>query len=175
MKKTHNGLSVSLKDGKYTAIPVSLNNKSHYWKPEFQHPLIANAPHSCPSVTVDSNANPTQADYKAVGELGYELLSKSSMISKTKLPKKELEKLQSELETIHRLADDPSVPTDRREFFKKFTLPHPKEMPEAWRVCGWFKKRVLLIWGIKGNSYSTFLPQTSVSRNWDDKIGRAHV
>ena len=174
MEKKPNGLHVPLKDSKYCQLTVSRNNPSHYWKPEFQYPLLRDIPYSFPEAFPDNENAPQNVDFRAVGPLGYELLSKSSPVGNTRIPKCELEKLQQDLEIIHQLAEDPAVPTDRREFYKQFSLPHPATMPEAWRVSGRFKKRLLLIWGIKSrnDAESTFLPQTSISEKWDDSRSR---
>ena len=174
MQKGTDGIHVPLVDSKYSPLTISLNNQSHYWNPDFQLPLLTEAPDSFPVASPDNSVTPRQVDFHSVDMFGSEMLSKSSSSAEVRIPRRELKKLQQKLESIHQLAEDQSIPADRREFFKKFTLPHPMMMPEAWRVCGRFKKRLMLLWGIKGrnNDASVFLPQTRFSEKWDDSGSR---
>ncbi len=168
------GLRFSLKS-EYRPMTISARNSRKCWEPDFQLSLREVAGDTYP-----------QADYELGGEdphvvfskvrFGRELLKRSKDYDQSKPSSTEVARVQGQIEQIHALANDPNVPSDRREFFRDFRLPDPKAMPECWRTMGFFRKRLHILWGMeKVGKNATFLPSSKNSLEWADGKNRKKV
>ena len=169
-----NGLRFSLKS-EYRPMTISPLNPRICWEPEFQYALRGMAGDTYP-----------QADYVLEGadphvifskiNLGLDILKHSKSYDQRKPSTSEVARVQEQIEQIHALANDPNIPTDRREFFRNLQLPNPRYMPECWRTTGFFRKRLYVLWGLtKGGKHSTFLPASGNAGDWSDKQSRVSL
>lgn len=156
-------------------MTISAFNSCKCWEPEFQYALREIAGDTYP-----------QADYVLEGvdphvvfskiNMGIDVLLNSKPYDQRKPSASEVARVQEQIEQIHALANDPNVPTDRREFFRNFQLPNPQYMPECWRTTGFFRKRLHVLWGLtKGGQHSAFLPASRNAGDWNDKQSRVSL
>lgn len=168
------GIRFSLKND-YRPMTIAPLNSRKCWEPEFQYALRRIAGDTYP-----------QADYMLDGadpyvlfskvRLGMDVLKNSKSYDQRKPSSSEVARVQAQIEQIHELANNPSIPTDRREFFRNFQLPNPRYMPECWRTAGFFRKRLYVLWGLsKGYKHSTFLPVSVNARDWHDQSDRVSL
>ena len=168
------GIEVDLGND-YFPARVSLTNPSLCWDNDYQTSLRAVAQEVCsergdtyPFVQVTpSGLNPvTKATFLAVDpESNKELLCKTKSILYSRIPKREVELLQRIIDHIHEQANNEAIPSERREFFRNFSLPDPVKMPECWRVSGWWNRKLYILWGLeKRTQYGrgTFMPSSAV-------------
>lgn len=169
-----NGLKFSLK-GEYRPMTISPLNPRKCWEPEFQYALRGIAGDTYPQADyVLEGADPHVVFSKI--NLGMDILKNSKSYDQRKPSTSEVARVQEQIEQIHALANDPNIPTDRREFFRNLQLPNPRYMPECWRTTGFFRKRLHVLWGLtKGGKHSTFLPASGNAGDWNDKQSRVSL
>ena len=162
-------------NGEYRPMTISPLNPRKCWESEFQYALRGIAGDTYP-----------QADYVLEGDdphvvfskinLGMDILKNSKSYNQRKPSTSEVVRVQDQIEQIHALANDPNIPTDRREFFRNLQLPNPRYMPECWRTTGFFRTRLHVLWGLtKGGKHSTFLPASGNAADWNDKQSRVSL
>ena len=169
-----NGLRFSLK-GEYRPMTISPINPRICWEPEYQYALRGIAGDTYPQADyVLDGADPHVVFSKI--NLGMDILKNSKSYDQRKPSTSEVARVQEQIEQIHALANDPNIPTDRREFFRNLQLPNPRYMPECWRTTGFFRKRLHVLWGLtKGGKHSTFLPASGNAGDWSDKQSRVSL
>ena len=170
-----NGLKFSLQ-GEYRPLTISPRNARKCWEAEFQFALRNIAGDTYPQAVYELEGRDPHVEFAKVNQLGMELLKRSMPFDRRKPSRSEVRRVQDQIEQIHAMANNGSIPADRREFFKNFQLPNPLYMPECWRTTGFLRKRLYIIWGLaKGQKQSTFLPATENSKDWDDSQDRVSV
>lgn len=166
------GLEFPLK-GKYRPLTVSQSNAHKCWEPEYQFALREIAGETYPQAEHEPSGESPSVTFSRTNKFGFETLRQSLPLNVRRPSAAELGRVQSEIERIHELANDPDIPSDRREFFRGFQLPDPRQMPECWRTSGFFRKRLSIIWGLaKEGKNSTFLPASAASAKWGDRAER---
>ena len=111
------------------------------------------------------NYNPRDGEVRFVSpdDDGHDVLPSSRSLKETTLPAREIRRLKNALERFHERALDNSVREDVRNFFRQFKIPSPKVMPEAYRIVGRFRKRLVVCWGYETVDGSSILPLTKVA------------
>ncbi len=89
---------------------------------------------------------------------GKKLVNTRSFASTT-IPAREIRRLESALAIFHEWALDRSTRGDMRDFYRNFKIPVPTELPEAYRIVGKFRKRLVVCWGY-GSEDKYVLPMT---------------
>ena len=169
-----NGLKFSLK-GEYRPLTISPLNPRKCWEPEFQYALRGIAGDTYPQADYELEGTDPHVVFTKIN-LGMDILKKSKSYDQRKPSTAEVVRVQEQIEQIHALANDPNIPTDRREFFRNLQLPNPRYMPECWRTTGFFRKRLHVLWGLaKGGKHSTFLPASANAGDWNDKQNRVSL
>ena len=169
-----NGLKFSLKD-EYRPMTISPLNPHKCWELEFQCALRRIAGDTYPQADyVLEGADPYVVFRKI--NLGVDVLRNSKSYNQRRPSASEVARVQEQIEKIHAMANDSTIPMDRRDFFRNLQLPSPIDMPECWRITGLFRKRLHILWGLsKGNKNSTFLPASANAGNWNDKESRVSI
>ena len=113
------------------------------------------------------NYNPRDGEVRFVSldDNGHDVLPSSRSLKETTLPAREIRRLKNTLERFHECALDNSVREDVRSFFRQFKIPSPKEMPEAYRIVGRFRKRLVVCWGYETVDGSSILPLTKIAED----------
>ena len=107
---------------------------------------------------------------------GNDVLKKSSSLRDKSIPRCCLKKLQAAIDLMHIWADDPRVPTEKREFCRQFRLPDPKKDPDAYRMSGGlFSCKLHVLWGYEKAGSKAFLPKSRISEKWDDAASREDI
>ena len=174
MKK---GFRLLIKNGKYKPLTITHQSPKMCWEDEFKEALrsaqCAIKEDVFPEVEFDGESVVVFRKYNTQGR---EILGKSSDIRKCPVSKKEIRRLEKVLAKLHETANDPEMPTDKRDFFKNFRLPDPMRMPECWRVTGLFKKRLYILWGLdRAENGGTFLPASKRTNDLEDASQRQSV
>lgn len=166
------GIRFSLKDG-YRPQTISPLDARKCWEPEFQYALRGIAGETYPQAIFALDGSDPHVVFSAVNKLGIEILRHSKSFDQRRPSSSEILRIQDEIQRLHALADDNSIPSDRREFFRNLRLPNPQYMPECWRTTGFFRKRLHIIWGLaKDGKQSTFLPASASAAEWADAKNR---
>ncbi|MBQ9693875.1 MAG: trypsin-like peptidase domain-containing protein [Kiritimatiellae bacterium] len=164
------GLSLSIKKGAYKPLTITTQSQRKCLEPEFQEALRSVQRSAKEDVFPEVEFDPENeiVTFRKY-ENGKEILGASHSIHRGRISKKELKRLEHVVEKLHESAEDVTMPTDKRAFFKNFRLPDPLTMPECWRVTGgWFQKRLCVLWGIeRDGGGATFLPTSSNSIKLD--------
>lgn len=182
------GIEITLGRGRYRPLRVSPTNPSLMWDNVYQGPLHDEtrqfSPESegtrpFPQAVVTGFNPPTKVTFVALNrETMEEMLGTSRSIRFGRAPQREVQKLQDLIERLHKLSECPEIPAERRDFFRNLRLPDPVKMPECWRIRGWFRKQLFILWGVErvdGGVEGTFLPASAVSSTWRDSDSRQTV
>ena len=160
-------------DGEYRPMTISPLSMRKCWEPEFQRALRDVAGETFPQADFEQGSPDRSVTFSQVNKRGMEVLKGSKPFNKRRPSKSEVKRVQEEIERMHAMANDVSIPLDRREFFRNLQLPDPCYMPECWRTTGLFRKKLYIIWGLaKKGKQSTFLPASSNADSWGDRQNR---
>lgn len=96
---------------------------------------------------------------------GDDVLSRSHSLSDTTIPAREIRRLERTLNHLHHMAEDPASRTSVRTFLREFRIPSPRLMPEAYRIVGRFRKRLIVLWGFEKSVDCSVLPLTASARD----------
>lgn len=122
---------------------------------------------------VNYNPRDGEARFVSLDDDGHDVLPSSRSLKETTLPAREIRRLKDALERFHERALDNSVREDVRNFFRQFKLPSPKVMPEAYRIVGRIRKRLVVCWGYETIEDSSILPLTKIaeehSSEWEEE------
>ena len=159
---------------------VLKSGTNNYWQTDFQNLLRAVNSAEDVKEVVFPNPMPEQGcagvSYALTDTEGNEILKHSISLKDKAIPSACLKKLQSAIDQIHKWADDPRVPQDRREFCKRFRLPDPQKDPEAYRMSGgMFSRKLHVLWGYEKPGSTAFMPKSKISEKWDDNASREDI
>ena len=159
-------------NGEYRPMTISPLSARKCWEREFQHALLDIAGETFPQAVFDRDSSGPFVMFSKVNKRGIEILKGSKPFDKRTPSTSEVERVQEEIERLHAMANDESIPLDRREFFRNLQLPNPHYMPECWRTTGFFRKKLYIIWGLTKGGRSTFLPASRNADSWGDRQNR---
>ena len=72
--------------------------------------------------------------------------------SKWPIPDREIRRLNRALDLLHKAAlDEERTSEELRVFFRDFKIPSPRKVPEAYRLVGMFRPRLVVCWGCGKN------------------------
>ena len=107
-----------------------------------------------------------------------EILTKTSPLKKNGkryISESKLDDLLKILHLLHEKANDTTQHEYIRNALKRFKLPDPRTFPEAWRISE--NGDCYILFGISKieNEESLILPQTEISKQWDDSKYRVDI